>query len=250
MNKQKFFLTTAIVGYIFMGGSKPVNAQSFAEWQDPAVNAVNRAPMHAGFFAYESAEAAGREKEQSANFMTLNGTWKFFWVKDAADRPTDFWQPDFNDKGWDNMQVPAVWQLNGYGLPIYVNMGYAWKEWYTNNPPVVPIIHNYVGSYRREITVPADWSGKEIIAHFGSVISNIYLWVNGKFAGYSEDSKLEAEFNLTPYLKPGQKNLIAFQVFRWCDGSYLEDHDFFRTVALPATVTSMPATANTLPTFV
>ncbi|MDR1526858.1 MAG: beta-galactosidase, partial [Dysgonamonadaceae bacterium] len=154
-----------------------VAAQPFAEWQNPELNAVNRAPMHAGFFACESEEAAGKEKEQSANFMTLNGTWKFFWVKNAADRPTDFWQTDFNDKGWDNLQVPAVWQLNGYGAPIYVNIGYAWSGWYENNPPVVPDVNNNVGSYRREITVPAGWQGKEIIAHFGSVISNIYLWV-------------------------------------------------------------------------
>ena len=205
------------------------SAQSFKEWQDPEVNAVNRAPMHANFFAYESTDMAlGEMKEKSGNFMSLNGTWRFFWVKDADARPTDFWKVDFNDKGWDQLQVPAVWELNGYGDPIYVNVGYAWRNQFKNNPPYVPVEGNHVGSYRREITVPADWKGKEIMAHFGAVSSNMYLWVNGKFVGYSEDSKLEAEFNLTPYLKPGQKNVIAFQVFRWCDGSYLEDQDFFR----------------------
>ena len=112
--------------------------------------------------------------------------------------------------------------------PIYVNIGYAWRNQFENNPPYVPTENNHVGSYRKEITVPASWKGKDIIAHFGSVTSNMYLWVNGKYVGYSEDSKLEAEFYLTPYLKPGQKNLIAFQVFRWCDGTYLEDQDFFR----------------------
>lgn len=126
------------------------------------------------------------------------------------------------------MQVPAVWELNGYGDPIYVNTGYAWRNQFQNNPPEVPTQNNHVGSYRREILVPADWKGKDIIAHFGSVTSNMYLWVNGRYVGYSEDSKLEAEFDLTPYLKPGQENLIAFQVFRWCDGTYLEDQDFFR----------------------
>ena len=126
------------------------------------------------------------------------------------------------------MQVPAVWELNGYGDPIYVNVGYPWRNQFKNNPPYVPTEGNHVGSYRREITIPADWNGKEIYAHFGAVSSNMYLWVNGRFVGYSEDSKLEAEFNLTPYLKAGQKNLIAFQVFRWCDGTYLEDQDFFR----------------------
>ena len=125
------------------------------------------------------------------------------------------------------MKVPDVWEMNGYGDPIYVNVGYAWRSQYKNNPPYVPIENNHVGSYRKEIIIPAEWSGKEIFAHFGSVTSNMYLWVNGKYVGYSEDSKLEAEFNLTKYLKPG-KNLIAFQVFRWCDGTYLEDQDFFR----------------------
>ena len=205
------------------------NAQSFKEWQDPEINAVNRAPMHANYFAYESTEAAIKGiKEKSSNFMTLNGTWKFNWVPNADARPTDFWQPEFNDKGWNTMPVPGVWELNGFGDPIYVNVGYAWREQFRNNPPQVPIVNNHVGSYRREITVPTHWKGKEIIAHFGSVTSNMYLWVNGKYVGYSEDSKMEAEFNLTPYLKPGQKNLIAFQVFRWCDGTYLEDQDFFR----------------------
>ncbi len=185
--------------------------------------------MHTAYFAYEDAEAARKAvKEQSANYMTLNGTWKFNWVKDADARPVDFWKTDFNDKGWDEMQVPAVWELNGYGNPIYVNVGYAWRNQFRNNPPEVPIEDNHVGSYRREIMVPATWSGKDIIAHFGSVTSNMYLWVNGKYVGYSEDSKLEAEFDLTPYLKPGQQNVIAFQVFRWCDGTYLEDQDFFR----------------------
>lgn len=207
----------------------PVEAQSFKEWQDPEVNAVNRAPMHTHYFAYESADAARRgDKEQSANYMTLNGTWKFNWVKDADARPVGFWQTGFNDKGWDDLPVPGMWELHGYGDPIYVNIGYAWRNQYTNNPPYVPTENNHVGSYRREITVPASWKGKDIIAHFGSVTSNMYLWVNGKYVGYSEDSKLEAEFDLTSYLKPGQKNLIAFQTFRWCDGTYLEDQDFFR----------------------
>lgn len=204
-------------------------AQTFTEWQDPAVNAVNRYPMHSNYFAYESPGAAEwGEKENSAYFMSLNGTWKFNWVKDADARPTDFWKPGFNDKGWADMTVPGVWELNGYGDPIYLNVGYAWREQYVNNPPIVPVVDNHVGSYRREVLVPADWKGKDIIAHFGSVTSNMYLWVNGKYVGYSEDSKLEAEFDLTRYLKPGQKNLIAFQVFRWCDGTYLEDQDFFR----------------------
>ena len=198
------------------------------EWKNPEINAVNRAPMHTNYFAYSSSEEAAKaDKENSSNFMTLNGIWKFNWVKNADARPTDFYRTDYNDKGWGQMKVPGVWEMNGYGDPIYVNVGYAWRSQYKNNPPYVPIENNHVGSYRKEIIIPAEWSGKEIFAHFGSVASNMYLWVNGKYVGYSEDSKLEAEFNLTKYLKPG-KNLIAFQVFRWCDGTYLEDQDFFR----------------------
>lgn len=198
------------------------------EWLDPNVNEINRLPMHANYFAYEDESLAlDGVKEQSSNFMTLNGTWKFFWVKDASMRPTDFYGTAYNDKGWSDMPVPGLWELNGFGDPIYVNIGYAWRSQFKNNPPEVPVENNHVGSYRKEIIVPQDWKGKEIIAHFGSVTSNMYLWVNGQFVGYSEDSKLEAEFDLTKYLKPG-KNLIALQVFRWCDGSYLEDQDFTR----------------------
>ena len=209
--------------------SLSANAQTFTEWQDAGVNAVNRAPMHTDYFAYETPELAARgERESSAYYMSLNGQWKFNWVRHADARPADFWKPGYNDRAWDTMPVPGVWELNGYGDPIYVNVGYPWREQYQNNPPQVPTEENHVGSYRRTVTVPASWKGKDIIAHFGSVTSNIYLWVNGKYVGYSEDSKLEAEFDLTRYLKPGQENLIAFQVFRWCDGTYLEDQDFFR----------------------
>lgn len=218
-----------ILSFLITFVTQIVFSQSFKEWQNPNVNEINRALMHTNFFAYESIEAANKaEKEKSENFMTLNGTWKFFWVENADQSPTGFYCVGFNDKGWDDFQVPAVWELNGYGDPIYVNTGYAWRNQYKNNPPYVPVEKNHVGSYRKEIVVPANWKGKDIIAHFGSVTSNMYLWVNGKFVGYSEDSKLEAEFDITKYLKPGEKNLMAFQVFRWCDGSYLEDQDFFR----------------------
>lgn len=208
-----------------------LSASAFAqknEWRDPNVNEVNRAPMHTNYFAYKNAESALKGcKASSENFMTLNGDWKFFWVKDADQRPTDFYKADYNDKGWANMPVPGLWELNGYGDPIYVNVGYPWRSQFKNNPPEVPVENNNVGSYRKEVIIPADWKGQEIFAHFGSVTSNMYLWVNGQYVGYSEDSKLEAEFNLTKYLKPG-KNVIAFQVFRWCDGTYLEDQDFLR----------------------
>ncbi len=208
----------------------PLAAQTFKEWQDPEINAVNRAPMRSEAFAFKKGEKGSfkEDRKSSANYLSLNGDWKFNWVNDASSRPTDFWKKDFNDKGWDTIKVPGCWELNGYGDPMYTNTPYPWDRFFQNNPPYVPDQENHVGTYRREIHVPASWKGKEIFAHFGSVTSNIYLWVNGKYVGYSEDSKLEAEFNLTPYLIPGKENLICFQVFRWCDGSYLEDQDFWR----------------------
>lgn len=204
-------------------------AQTFTEWHDQTKNAINRLPMHTSYFAYESEEAADKGvKEDSKNYLPLNGKWKFNWVKDADMRPTDFYTLQFNDRGWDEIEVPAVWELNGYGDPQYLNIGYGWRNDFKNNPPEVPIENNHVGSYRQSFVIPAEWKSKDIIAHFGSVISNMYLWVNGKFVGYGEDSRSEQEFDLTPYLKPGEENLIAFQVFRWSDGSYLEDQDLFR----------------------
>lgn len=220
--KKSFFAALSILAAL------SASAQS-NEWRDATVNAVNRAPMHASYFAFENPNTAQIGlKEKSTNYLSLNGIWKFNWVKDADMRPLDFWKLSYNDKGWSDMKVPAVWELNGYGDPVYVNVGYAWENHFKNNPPEVPTENNHVGSYRREIVIPESWKGKEVIAHFGSVTSNMYLWVNGRYVGYSEDSKLEAEFDLTPYLKAGEKNLIAFQVFRWCDGSYMEDQDFFR----------------------
>ncbi len=197
-------------------------------WLDPEVNEVNRLPMHTSYFAYESADKLGQGKVSSDNYRSLEGTWKFNWVKDADMRPTDFYKPAFDDSSWSVIEVPGMWELNGFGDPIYVNVGYAWRGHFANNPPEVPLKDNHVGTYRREIEIPADWKGKDIIAHFGSATSNIEVWVNGKFVGYGEDSKLAQEFNLTPYVKPGEKNLIALQMFRWSDGTYLEDQDFFR----------------------
>lgn len=220
---KKIFIMSVLL-MLFMASP----AQTFKEWQDQNINAINRLPMHSDYFAYESKDAALEgNKKGSENYLSLNGIWNFNWVKEVSMRPTEFYRMDFNDKSWDKMPVPGIWELNGFGEPLYSNYGYAWKKNWKNNPPYVPVENNHVGSYRRVITIPSDWKGKEIIAHFGSVTSNMYLWVNGKFVGYSEDSKLEAEFDLTPYLKAGE-NLIAFQTFRWCDGSYFEDQDFWR----------------------
>ena len=221
--KKQFLLTALSLCLPFL-----VQAQT-DEWLKPEVNEVNRYPMHTAYFAYESPALAEEGIPQhSLNYLSINGQWKFNWVADADQRPTDFYKVGYNDRDWDNIPVPGIWEIHGYGDPIYVNTPYAWNNQFKNNPPQVPIEGNHVGSYRREIVVPAGWKGKDIIAHFGSVTSNMYLWVNGKYVGYSEDSKLEAEFDLTRYLKPGERNLIAFQVFRWCDGTYLECQDFWR----------------------
>lgn len=213
---------------LFCGLSAIVaSAQSFTEWKDPTVNEVNRAPMHTSYFAFCGTENVC-SPESSVNYLTLHGDWNFFWVKNSDQRPSGFWKTDYDDNGWDKMPVPGVWELNGFGDPVYVNTGYAWRNQFQNNPPEIPVADNHVGSYRKTFSVPAEWKGKDIIMHIGSATSCVYVWVNGSFVGYSEDSKLEAEFNITKYVKPGQKNLIAMQVFRWCDGTYLEDQDFFR----------------------
>jgi beta-galactosidase len=184
--------------------------------------------MHASFFSFENRKLAEAQKPaESANYLTMNGSWRFSWVKDVEKRSSTFFKTDYDDSAWNTLLVPGLWEMNGYGDPIYVNIGYPWKDQAKVTPPHVPVENNHVGSYRRYFDIPQNWDGKQVIAHFGSVTSNMYLWVNGKFVGYSEDSKLEAEFNVTPYLVKG-RNLIAFQVFRWCDGTYLEDQDFFR----------------------
>lgn len=212
-----------------MGAALTGSAQTMTEWQDQNVNQVNRLPMRAAFFPYTSEKNAQTNNPAlDSNYIPLNGIWKFNWVENADQRPNDFFRTDFNDKGWAEMPVPGNWELNGYGDPQYVNIGYGWRNDFENNPPFVPVKNNHVGSYRRTVTVPADWNGRDIIAHFGSVTSNMYLWVNGKFVGYSEDSKLEPEFDITKYIVPGRENTIAFQVFRWNDGTYLEDQDFWR----------------------
>lgn len=191
-------------------------SQTFTEWQDPNVNSINRLPMHSTFLADESRR------------IPLEGDWDFYWVRSASQRPVGFWNPEYVASGWSKMKIPAVWELNGFGDPMYLNIGYPWRGHYKNNPPVPPTDNNHVGSYRRYYQIPEDWKGEQVILHLGSVTSSIYIWVNGKFVGYSEDSKLECEFDVTEFLKPGKRNLIAFQVFRWSDGTYLEDQDFFR----------------------
>lgn len=210
------------------------------EWLDPGVNGINRAPARASYFAYPSEKCAVEGvKENASNFLSLNGLWKFNWVKDQTERPVNFYKTDFEDQHWVDFPVPGLWELNGYGDPVYKNVGYAWSNQFRPNPPMVETRNNHVGSYRRTIDLPADWKGQDVFLHVGSATSNLYVWVNGKYVGYSEDSKVAAEFDITKYLKPG-KNLIAMQVYRWCDGSYLEDQDFWRLSGIGRMFISMP----------
>ena len=197
-------------------------------WLDPNVNQVNREARHAYFFAFESEELAKQgDKTKSSRYLSMEGMWKFNFVKNHQDAPKDFFGLKYDDSKWVDFPVPGLFELNGYGDKIYKNIGYAWGPTFKSNPPYIGETNNYTGSYRRTFELPAAWKGQEVFFHVGSATSNLSLWVNGKYVGYSEDSKVAAVFNITKYLKPG-KNLIAMQVMRWCDGSYLEDQDFWR----------------------
>ncbi len=203
-------------------------ADQVPEWKNPAVNQQNRDARRANFFAYESEQlAACGDKRQSCRYLSMEGSWRFCFVKDHQQAPANFYQERFDDSRWVDFPVPGLFEINGYGDRIYKNIGYAWSTTFKSNPPFIGETNNYTGSYRRTFDLPADWNGQEVYFHVGSATSNLKVWVNGKYVGYSEDSKVAAEFNITKFLKKG-RNLIAMQVMRWCDGSYLEDQDFWR----------------------
>ena len=198
-------------------------------WLDPEVNEVNTMAPRAAFFAYETENLAkADQKARSERYLSLEGKWKFNFSKDHDKAPRDFYSLKYDDSQWTDFPVPGILELNGYGDAIYSNNSYPWRTQFRPEPPFVEERNNYTGSYRKMVTVPADWKGERIYLHVGSATSNLMVWVNGKFVGYSEDSKVSAEFDLTKYLTPGKENLIAMQVMRWCDGSYLEDQDFWR----------------------
>ena len=199
---------------------EPVN-----DWENPAVVGINRLAPRATFMTYpDAASAQAGKREDSPYFQSLNGDWKFHWAPKPVDRPTRFHEPDFDTSGWDTIDVPSNWQMRGYGRPIYTNIVYPFEK----DPPRIQQHYNPVGSYRRDFSIPRSWRGRDIILHFAGVNSAFYVWVNGEQVGYSQGSMTPAEFDITPFLADRGANSIAVEVYRWCDGSYLEDQDMWR----------------------
>lgn len=220
---SKRFLLAAVALATTSTAALVVAQEPVPEWENPQVNEINRLPMRTSFFAYESAEAAARGKrEASARFLSLNGEWAFAWAKNPSERPAGFQNPGFDVSGWGKIAVPGNWELQGYDAPHYINIEYIFPA----NQPFLPDDYNPVGSYRRDFTVPADWSGQQVVLQLGGVSAAYYVWVNGKLAGYNEDSRLPAEFDVTAHLVPG-RNSIAVEVYRFADGSYLEKQDMW-----------------------
>lgn len=208
------------LGAVAAGGQEPARH----DWEDESVFQRGREQPHATFFGFESVEAALHgDRSASQRFLSLNGDWKFHWTRRPADRPLDFWRPGYDVSGWDEIAVPSDWHLSGYGVPIYINAGYPFEpDW-----PRIPNDDNPVGSYRWAFELPASWDGQEVFLHLGAVDSAFYVWLNGERVGYSQGSKLPAEFRITEQVRPGT-NVVALEVYRWSDGSYLEDQDFWR----------------------
>ncbi|WP_462248482.1 beta-galactosidase, LacZ type [Ekhidna sp.] len=200
-------------------------SQNGTEWEDPEVFQINREYPHATFYRHDNEESAlgAKKYENSPFYQSLNGIWKFNWVKKPSERPKYFYLEEFDVSNWAEISVPGNWELNGFGTPIYSNINYLFPV----DPPKVDHDYNPVGSYRRQFTIAEDWDDKEIYIHFGAVRTAMYIWVNGKFVGFNEGSKTPSEFNITKFIRPG-KNSIAVEVYRWSDASYIEDQDFWR----------------------
>ena len=234
-----------LVGMLIAPLSQCNAAETPVDWENPAVISQNKLPPHATMMLYDDAAQACRaDRAAASRFQSLNGRWQFHWVPKPADRPQDFYKTDFDADDWATIPVPSNWQMHGYGVPIYLNIPYPFhranpstekeegkvrmlEELAKADPPHIPHDNNPVGSYRRTFTVPESWTGDRIVLHFAGVESAFYVWVNGRKVGYSQGSRTPAEFDITDYLKPGE-NLLAVEVYRWCDGSYLEDQDFWR----------------------
>lgn len=193
-------------------------------WEDPKISQINKEKPRASFVPYISKEQAMTDDIWSSPFVqSLNGTWKFHLSQNPDERPFWFFKDDYRIKDWDDIAVPSNWELQGFDYPIYTNVAYP----HAKTPPLIQKNYNPVGSYKRSFKIPADWKEKEVFIHFGAASSFVNVWVNEQYVGYSEDSKTPAEFNITPYIKGGN-NSLAVEIFRWCDGSYLEDQDFWR----------------------
>ena len=194
------------------------------DWENPKIFDINKEMAHNTLMVYPDISSALKyDRSLSPYFKSLNGPWKFFWVSKPADRPTEFYKEEYSVDHWDSIPVPSNWQMEGYGIPIYLNSPYPFKR----NPPFIQHEYNPVGSYRREFEIPENWANRQVFLHFDGVESAFYLWINGQKVGYSQGSRTPAEFNITQYLKPG-KNILAAEVYRWSDGSYLECQDFWR----------------------
>ncbi|MHA2131305.1 MAG: sugar-binding domain-containing protein, partial [Promethearchaeota archaeon] len=201
--------------------------QEKTDWENPEMIGQNREPAHNTLIPYANVESAlNGLRENSIYYRSLNGKWKYHWVKKPADRPIDFYKLEYNTSEWDEIPVPSNWQMQGYGIPIYLNIRYPRSV----NKKVIPkISHEYnpVGSYRTEFNIPEGWDGREIFIHFDGVKSAFYIWINGVRVGYSQGSMTPAEFNITRFIQKGN-NALAVEVYRWSDGSYLEDQDMWR----------------------
>ncbi len=204
------------------------------ELENPKIVRINKEAAHATLIPFSDLKTAqGMKSDQSPWYRNLNGKWKFFFVEDPSKRPVDFFKEEFNASSWKDIDVPSNWEIQGYGMPIYVNIPYEWTP--NPDPPHVPHDINPVGSYRLNFNLPENWDKREVFLHFGSAKSALYLWINGKQVGFSEDGKTPAEFNITPYIRKGG-NLIAVQIFRWSAGSFLECQDMWRISGIERSV--------------
>jgi len=225
---RKFLLLLIITIFFIQFKGLPSKEKTY-EWENPLIVGINREPAHTFYIPYATLRSALENVwENSPYFKSLNGVWKFHWVEKPSNRPKDFYKENYDISNWNEIPVPSDWQMQGYGIPIYTNSKYPFlSPSISPNPPHIPHNYNPVGSYKRYFTIPDKWWGRQIFLHFGAVRSAFYVWINGKFVGYSQGSKTPAEFNVTKFLRKG-KNSIAVEVYRWSDGSYLEDQDFWR----------------------
>ncbi|MGC9063729.1 MAG: sugar-binding domain-containing protein, partial [bacterium] len=196
--------------------------KNYPEWNNnPEVFRINKEPPHTQLMPFE-------EFIRSTNYISLNGKWRFHWAKNPEERPKEFYKEDYDVSRWIELPVPSNWQLYGYDYPIYTNITYPWTGYEQPKPPFAPTVYNPVGSYRRTFTIPDNWREREIFISFQGVESAFYLWINGRFVGYSEDSRTPAEFDITDYVEFSKENSLSVEVYRWCDGSWIEDQDAIR----------------------